>query len=180
MLLQRVALSTGFLHRECQLPGNSDQICNVFNAILLYPPRPPPGGCFNHGERGGPRPGRLRQHVRAQQLQTRPPSSTTGPVGRNAVLPGTRYSAGLLFVPPPHPPPPSFLSVCSTPLLPSPSLRPLAVWLCTQPRLCLHSIPSQTCSLAFLSYLCPASSPDSQFSSLVGFLSRAKRGESGS
>lgn len=77
-------------------------------------------------------------------------------------------------------PPLSFLSVCSTPLLPSPSLRPLAVWLCTQPRLCLHSIPSQTCSLAFLSYLCPASSPDSQFSSLVGFLSRAKRGESGS
>lgn len=63
-------------------------------------------------------------------------------------------SARLLFVSLP----PSFHSVCSTPLPPSPS-HPFDVWLCTQPRLCLHSIPSQTCSLSFLSYLCPASSP---------------------
>lgn len=129
MLLQRVVLPAGFLHLECRLRGNNDQICNVFNTILLCPPPPPPGGCFNHGERGGPRPGRLRQHVRAQQLQTRPPSSTTGPVGRNTVLPGTRYSAGLLFVSPP------VFSLCLFDSTSSVSLPP------PPRRLALHSAP---------------------------------------
>ena len=39
-----------------------------------------PGGGVDYGERGGTCPGRLRQHVCTQQLQTWPPRSTPRPV----------------------------------------------------------------------------------------------------
>lgn len=40
-----------------------------------------PGGPVEHRERGRPRPSRVRQHVRPQQLQTRPPGSQAGAGG---------------------------------------------------------------------------------------------------
>ena len=89
-------------------------------------PFPISGGCVNYSERGGSCLGRLRQHVCAQQLQTRAPRSKTGPLGRNTILPGTRYykqeqntqTLSPSFLCLPH-----FLSLCSAPL---PSLPPLS------------------------------------------------------
>lgn len=73
----------------------------------------------------------------------------------------------------------SLLSFFSTPL-PSLPFHPLPpVWLRAQPLFCLCSIPLKPAlSLSFLSF--PLLPPGFSLSSLVVFLTRTKRGESGS
>lgn len=77
VLLGDFAAVTGDRNPRRACPSRAQRLmCLIASAFFLLP-----GGPVEHRERGRPRPGCVRQHVRPQQLQTRPPGSQAGAGG---------------------------------------------------------------------------------------------------